>query len=148
MLRARLRGLSGWSDACILNVSSRGLLVNAPAPGVAGNRIELWHGEHVIVATIVWRKGTRAGLRSEGRIPVEEIMALSRAPMLQLTAQPWPGVERRKTQRPRLESRQFGRILEFAGVLLVALVLVAGAQAMVQSAFARPLAAIEAALAR
>jgi hypothetical protein len=146
MLRARLRALTGWSDGCILNVSSHGLLINAPASAVAGDVIELWHGEHVIIASIIWRKGTRAGLRSDDRIPVEDIMALSRAPMLQLTAQQWPSADRRKRPRQRRDSRLVGRAMEFAGLAVAAILLAGGALAMVEAAFARPLAAVRSAL--
>ena len=100
MLRARMRAPSGWSDACILNVSSRGLMINAPAAwATQGSTIELWHGEHVIVGTIVWRKGTRAGLQSDECIPVDAILADGQSAALQLTAASWPEVERRKTPR-------------------------------------------------
>ena len=78
MVRARMRAQSGWSDACILNVSSRGMLINASAPAVQGSTIEVWHGEHLIVATVMWRNGTRAGLHANERIPVEEILALAK----------------------------------------------------------------------
>ena len=85
MLHARMRASTGWTDACILNVSSRGLLINASATGaVTGSEVELRHGAHVIVAEVVWRKGTRAGLRTDQRVPVDEIMALSKAPAKEL----------------------------------------------------------------
>ena len=93
--------MCGWSDACILNVSSRGLMINAPAAAAAqGHTIELWHGDRVIVATVVWRR-PRAGLQTEDRVPVDDILALSSATTLQLTAAPWPAVDRRK--QPRAE---------------------------------------------
>src|SRR6476620_6966995 len=87
MLRTRMRAMSGWTDACILNVSSRGMMINAPAAIAAeGARVELWHGERLIVATVVWRKGTRAGIQAEDRIPVDEILSISQSSSLQLTA--------------------------------------------------------------
>lgn len=147
MLAARMRATSGWSDACILNVSSRGLLINASAaPAAKGSKIELRHGAHVIVAEVVWRKGRRAGLRSEQRVPVEEIMALSKAPSLQLTATQWPHADRRQTPRNHEESRERSRMFEFAGIVVVAVSLAAGLFSMVEAAFARPLAMVRAAL--
>src|SRR6187200_314323 len=90
MLRTRIRAMCGWSDACILNISSRGLMINAPAAVAAqGSTIELWHADHVIVATVVWRRGSRAGLQTDDRVPVDDILALSSATTLQLTAAPW-----------------------------------------------------------
>ena len=147
MLRARMRAPSGWSDACILNVSSRGLMINAPAAwATQGSTIELWHGEHVIVGTIVWRKGTRAGLQADECIPVDAILADGQSAALLLTAASWPEVERRKTPRTHETSRQRARIIEFAGMGLVATVLAAGMFVMVAQALAAPLHTVRAAL--
>ena len=145
-MRARLRAFSGWSDACILNVSSRGLMINAPSAVAAqGSTVELWHGEHVIVGTIVWRKGNRAGLQAEERVPVDEILAISHAAALQLTASEWPKIDRRRKARQD-HNRSQGRAIEFAGVAVIAISLVAGTCVMFEQAFARPIHAIEAAL--
>ena len=147
MLRARMRAPSGWSDACILNVSSRGLMINAPAAwATQGSSIELWHGEHVIVGTIVWRKGARAGLQADERIPVDAILADGRSAALQLTAASWPEVERRKTPRTHETSRQRARIVEFAAIGLVATLLAAAMIAMVAQALVTPLNHVRAAL--
>jgi hypothetical protein len=100
----------------------------------------------VIVARVVWRKGTRAGLQAEQRVPVEELMTLGQAPRLQLTAAGWPEVERRKRPRTHDDSRLRARAIEFAGLGLVAATLALGASAMVEQAFARPLTYVEAAL--
>lgn len=147
MLRARMRAATGWSDACILNVSSRGLMINAASAGPdRGSRIELRHGDHIIVAEVVWRKGTRAGLRTDDRLPVEDIMALSKAPQLQLTAAQWPTTERRRRPRSHDESRLRSRAIEFAGVAVIAVALGMGAVAMVEQAFAQPMQRIAAVL--
>lgn len=146
MLRARMRAGTGWSDACILNVSSRGLMINAPTVvALQGNVIELWHGEHVIVGTIMWKKGTRAGLQSEGRVPVDDILALNQGSALQLTAGAWPQNERRKRPR-RSDSRMRGRLVEFAGVIAISASLAIGAATVVGEAFARPMHVVAAAL--
>ena len=49
LLPARMRTSAGWSDACILNVSSRGALIHAKRPITQGSVVELRHGDHVIV---------------------------------------------------------------------------------------------------
>ena len=147
MLRARMRASSGWSDACILNVSSRGVMINAPSVvALQGNVIELWHGEHVIVGQVVWRKGTRAGLQAEQRIPVDDILALSHSPALQLTAGAWPHTERRKRPRDGELSRLQGRAVEFAGVIAIAGVLAMSAFTLFEQAFGRPMRYVEAAI--
>jgi hypothetical protein len=144
-----MRAASGWSDACILNVSSRGLMINAPAAcGAQGSTIELSHGEHVIVATIVWRKGSRAGLQADSRVPVDDLLAMSRSPSLQLTASQWPQVDRRKKPRSHEDNRFCGHAMEFASIAMIAVSLAAAALAMVDQAFARPVALVQSALAR
>ena len=149
MLRARLRAMSGWSDACILNVSSRGLMINAPSALAAqGSTIELWHGDRVIVATVVWRKGSRAGLQAEDRVPVDEILAISQSPALQLTAGSWPDVERRRNPRMHDNGRPRARLVEFAGSVAIACGLALSAFVFVEHAFVGPLQHIQAALGR
>jgi hypothetical protein len=146
ILPARLRAPNGWSDACILNVSSRGLQINSVQSAIQGATVEIWHREHVIVARVVWRKGNRAGLRAEQRVPVEELMTLGQAPSLQLTADQWPRAERRKRSRNQDENRMRARALEFAGMVIIAAWLAGGLLAMVGQAFARPMAVVEAVL--
>jgi hypothetical protein len=144
---ARVRATGGWADACILNVSSRGMMINAARPStIQGKTIELWHGERLVVATIVWRKGTLAGLRAEDRLPVEEILAGSREASLQLTAVPASGLERQVRAPDQAENRFRARAIEFAGVITVGGMLAAVALAMVEDAFARPLSAVMTAL--
>ena len=140
LLPARVRGPAGWSDACVLNVSSRGLMIHARATAEAGTVIELHHGHYAIVARVMWRNGAHAGLLSEERIPIEEIMILGEAK----AAKP-PDVERRRMPRAD-ESRARGRTIEFAGALAIAVILASGMVTMVQSALARPLAAVGAVL--
>jgi hypothetical protein len=142
---ARLRHGASWSDACILNISSRGLMIHTGRPIARGAEVELRRGDHVIVARVVWRDGGRAGLRSEERVPIDDIVTLGQSPALQLTA---ASGERRKHRRPGERSRIQGRAIEFAGVLVIAVSLAGAGFTMVESAFARPLAVVAAALGR
>jgi PilZ domain len=140
---ARLRHGSSWTDACILNISSRGLLIHTGRPLSRGAEVEIRRGEHVIVARVVWRDGGRAGLRADERVPVEDIVTLGRSPSLQLTAATG---ERRKHPRGQEGSRDRARMIEFAGVVAIAAALAVAGLMMVQAAFARPLAVAGAAL--
>jgi len=140
---ARLRHGVSWSDACILNVSSRGLMIHTGRPVARGAQVELRRGDHVIVARVVWREGGRAGLRSDDRLPIEDIVTLGKSPALQLTA---ANGERRKRARPEDRSRMQGRVIEFAGTLIVAASLAGAGFTMVEAAFARPLAVVASAL--
>jgi len=146
LLPARMRTSAGWSDACILNVSSRGLLIRANQTIAEGSNIELRHREHVIVAQVVWRCGQRAGLQAEDWVPVDEIMILSHTPLLQLTAGGPGQVERRKQPRTHDDSRLLGRMIEFASVAIIAITLSGGLYTLVAEALGEPMARIRLAL--
>ena len=147
VLPTRMRLGSVWSDACILNISSRGLMIRAARPIPQGSLVELRRGSHVIVARVVWRDGAKAGLQSEDKLPLDDILTLGQADAIQVTAGPRPpGVERRRQPRRHDESRLRSRALEFASVTLIAASLVGGALLMVEQAFSRPLAYVQAAL--
>jgi len=149
MLPARMRDGAQWTDACILNVSSRGLMIQSARVGSEGTLIELRRGDHMIVARIVWRDGSRAGLQSEDRVPVEEIMSVSGSQALQLVASEGALIERRRSYRPLgpvADSRLQGRTMEFAAVLAIAVTLAIGAWSTAQQAFSKPIERASAAL--
>ena len=141
---ARLRHGATWSDTCILNVSSRGLLIHTGRPIRDGSEVELRRGDHLIVARVVWREGARAGLRTLERVPVEEIVLLGRAAPLQSSVS---NIDRRRRPRPQQPSRRRGRAVEFAGVLGIVACLAAAGLTMVDAAFARPLTLVTSTLA-
>ena len=140
---ARLRHGAAWTDACILNISTRGLMIHTGRPITKGTQVEVRRGDHVIIARVMWRDGGRAGLRAKDRVPIEEIMTLGQSPMLRLTA---GAVERRKYPRPKDHSRLRGRVLEFGAAIAISASLAAAGPSMVQAAFARPLEMVSAAL--
>jgi len=146
ILPARMRTAAGWSDACILNISSRGLQIQASGCAPKGGDVELWRGDQVIVAQVVWRSGAKAGLRAEEQVPVEEILSLSQSPALQLTVGDGVDVERRAGLRAHHDSRLLGRALEFISVAVIAATLSTGMFLMVLEAIAKPLAAARHAL--
>ena len=145
VMPARLRHGSSWSDACILNISSRGLMIHTGRSIAQGSQVEICRGDHVISARVVWRDGGRAGLKTDERVPVEEIVTLAKTSPLQLTAVP---DGRGKKPRNHDRSRSRGRSIEFVGVLVIALSLAGAGLTMVESAFARPLALVAAVLDR
>jgi hypothetical protein len=147
VIPARLRTGSRWNDICILNISSRGLMIHSPRPSNEGSVVELRRGDHVIVARVVWRDGARVGLRSDERLPVDQILSAAQSDALQLTAARETTGERRKRPRRRHDdARLRGRALEFVGVGMIAASLAVTTWGMAQEAFARPMHAVVAAL--
>jgi len=146
MLPARLRAGAQWSDTCILNISSRGLLIHSARAAPEGSIIELRRGDQVIVARVMWREGARVGLQADERLPVEQIMSLGQSKALQLTASSGAAVERRKQPRTEVDARLRGRAIEFASVAVIAASMALTIWSMASEALARPMAAVSAAL--
>src|SRR5438270_4661112 len=88
VLPAQLRAGASWNDACILNTSSRGLMVHMTSPPPQGSYVELRKGPHVIVARVIWSDDQKAGLCSQDPIVVDHVVSASSAAQLQLTAEP------------------------------------------------------------
>ena len=95
----------------------------------------------------MWRDGSRLGLQSDNRVPVEEILSLGCSKSLQLVASEGALIERRKTPRVDADrSREQGRAFEFAAVIAATVVFASCAWGIAHQALARPLAAVQAAL--
>jgi hypothetical protein len=145
VLPARLRAGVSWSDTCILNISSRGLMIHSARATPEGSDVELYRGEHVIVARVIWRDGARVGLRSVDCLPIDELVALGKSAAAGLTP---PGArdERcRPLRRPAGEqARLRGQAVEFLGVGAIALSLALGAWGVIGKASGGPLARIAA----
>ena len=74
LIPARMRSESGWSDACILNVSSGGLLVYSAGGARPGTHVEIRRGGSLIIANVVWRSNQRIGLCSHHPVPIQEVL--------------------------------------------------------------------------
>jgi hypothetical protein len=147
MIRARMRSGVSWHDVCILNLSRRGLGIQAAEPPQRGTDVEICRGSQVIVARVMWAKGHRAGLHSQDAIAVQ---ALVRENPANDPGTATPKVERRRAPRSTLKqheaSRLLARSIEFAGIGLAALAFGLVALGSVQQALARPIAQVRAAL--
>lgn len=147
MVPARVRNGGKWGDARILNISSRGLMIHSGQAAPEGSVLELYRGHHLIVARVVWSDGLRAGLRTDDKLPVDEILSEGQSAHLQLIASEGALVERRNFRRPnRSDARMVGRMLEFAGVLALLAGMAACLYALAQQALQRPIASVEQAL--
>ena len=146
VLQARIRANRGWSDACILNLSPKGMLVYSPQPAKPGSVVEVRRGEQAFVARVVWRQNNRIGLRSQDRLEVEQVITgASSATALQLGAVD-SIADRRKRAREHDHSRLLGRMLEFASIAAVGAVLAFGAYSLVAQSLSAPFARVVAQL--
>jgi hypothetical protein len=146
VMPARLRSTAGWTDACILNVSSRGLMIHSARAGPRGTIVELWRGDLVIVARVMWQDGARAGLKSDEPISVGDVLSLSSSSAMTLTATRRVSGDRRARSRAEPDRRKQGRTIEFTGVVVIGCALAVTAYGMVEQTLARPMALIRNAL--
>lgn len=142
-----------WADAFILNVSSRGLLIQSAESLERGAYIELRRGDQVIIARVVWRVGSRAGLRAQDRVPIEAIVTTrgQRADRAADGATDPVGSDRRPEPRHDQthrhdRSRLRGRAIEFTSVALIGATLSFAVFSLVAEALADPLSKVRTAL--
>jgi hypothetical protein len=151
MVKARMRSGASWHDVCILNISTRGLGIQAADPPQRGAYLEICRGRHMIVARVMWTSGHRAGLKAQDSIFIDalvnEPVEAAGRPGGQGAPQP---VERRRAPRPIQQrhdrSRIAGRAFEFVCFAILASAIGITAFGAVEKALAQPLSTIEAAL--
>lgn len=146
VLPARLRNGGGWIDACILNVSSRGLLIHAKCEAKPGSEIELRRGGYLVTARVVWRSTHRIGLCSPDPLPVDDIIGCEAPPATVSGANGDIKVERRSRPRSHERSRERSRAIEFLSLVLAGTALAGAASAYAYEALSRPLKAVHEAL--
>ncbi|HET9397624.1 MAG TPA: PilZ domain-containing protein [Sphingomicrobium sp.] len=150
MIKARMREGASWSDALILNMSSRGLLVRSDRSPSRGSYLEIRRGPYVIVARVVWSNSGRFGVQTQDAVPADDLIEdpdrePSRAKSVATALQ-----ERRLAQRPADErlnaSRHRARLTEFVAISAVLGSIAVLAAQLLAEVVARPLDAVQAAL--
>lgn len=146
VLPARLRSGVRWTEACILNVSSRGLLIYARNNLQPGSLIEIRRGQQMVFARVVWRNNQRIGLHSPDPLPVAEIIrGETESPSL-----PAPcGAEladRPRAQRNAERSRESSRAIEFLSLVLVGILFAGAIGLQLVATLGKPLTTVQAAI--
>jgi hypothetical protein len=149
-VKARIKSPEGWRDASILNVSSRGLMIHSTCCSNPGGEVELRGGDQVIRARVVWRKGQRAGLRSDMVLPVIDILNLGDGGegKLALEAARRAGRCTRSNRSESFTAGYWTRLLELGSVLAIGAMIVIGLVTMGASLLLEHLGAVSAALGR
>lgn len=142
-LPSRMRVNSAWTDACIHNVSTRGLLVSSDGAPEPGAYIEIRRGQNVIIGRAVWKKDRFFGVRAQDRV---DLASLQAAP----TRGGAPGlrVERRSEDRFRQDAvaartlernRALSRLFQFVVIALAVVIAAVMVATAVYSVLAEPL---------
>ena len=146
---ARMRVGSAWSDVCIRNVSSRGMMLQSDSPPPRGSYVEVRRGTQVVIGRAVWVGGRALGVRTQDRVPIEAIVNEPRR-----TAAPSEGERRADRDRTAAvdAAKRAARSQRFASAFQFAVIAVAGlgaaglAATKVYEVLSRPAIAIQAAL--
>ena len=148
VLQARIRADRGWGDACILNLSSQGMLLYSAQPAKLGSVVEIRRGEQAIIARVVWRENNRIGLRSQGRLQLQQVVAGTDLATSQQVGTVNLTADRRKQERRFEHSRTLGRMLEFVSVSAAGALLALAAYSLVAHSLTGPFSQVIAGLAQ
>lgn len=152
MLNARMRVAATWNHVCILNISTRGLLIQAAEPPALGTYLDVHRGQQAIVGRVVWVEGHRFGVRTQDALPVEAIIHPGDPSIARLAGELATEAALVRRASPRAAqarheaSRMLSRSIEFALVALVAAAAGVTAFISVGQALGRPLAQLSATL--
>ncbi len=146
MLPARMRCASGWSDACILNISTRGLLIYSTGPAEPGSFVEVRRGSQLVVARVVWRQNKRIGLCAPDPVPIEQIITNDAAATAVQVCGGRTGLERRQLPRTAEKSQARARAAQFLAMVLIGSAMAGAAAIYVQRVLTHPLTAVSSAL--
>ena len=75
LIKARMRLNGAWGDVRIQNISSRGLLIQAPHAPEHGTYLEIYRVRYVIVARVAWADGRNFGVQTQDRLDVDGIIS-------------------------------------------------------------------------
>lgn len=122
LIRSQLRGAGPARDACVLDVSTRGLLATCANPPKRGAFVELVIHGQALTGQVKWSNGRRFGMTLRERVSVVALVANDGGPILL--------PERRTVQRQPLpavammsvDPSSFGRFTTFLTGILVAFV--------------------------
>jgi hypothetical protein len=81
MLRARLRDGGPERDACIVDLSSRGLAATADNPPRRGDFVEMIVGDIIVVGQVKWSSMRRFGMAFRERISVVGLLSGEAGPV-------------------------------------------------------------------
>ena len=143
LARAQVRaGLLLPAEACVRDVSSRGMLIQSAFPPRRGTYVEIILARQTVTGRVIWSKGRRFGISTRERVDLGAIVsgfqggpAPQAANHIAVRKKPSPG------GRGAL-ARTNGKMLEFGSLVVTALAMVAVAGALVQQTLGETVQAI------
>lgn len=75
MVRAKLRSGHSESDACVLDISTRGLAASSAVAPQRGEFVELAIGDNILIGQVRWSSGRRFGVAFRDRVSVIGVLS-------------------------------------------------------------------------
>lgn len=156
LVSARMRVGARWGSVRILNISSRGLLIQSPEPPPRGSYLEVRRGRYTIVARVVWASDGRFGVETQDPLSIDAIVREPdhSGPDCRQPSGAEEAVERRAQDPKRVSSAQrlersrtLARSAEFACIAFCGAAAAMMAYAIVEETLARPIGEAAAAIA-
>lgn len=153
LIPSRMRVGADWTDVCIHNMSSYGMLVGGDDAPAAGSYVDIRRGSHVIIGRVVWKKDRFFGVRTQDRLDIDGLInepRIAKRPQAQQTE-----AERRAQSRLLAEaviadkvekSRKLSSALQFGLMMVAGLAVSAIAASEVYDVLAEPLSTVGAAM--
>ncbi len=111
LLSVRVRAGATWSDACVVDMSPRGLGLRAAKPPERGSYVEVLSGADTIVARVAWSTPHQFGLITQDPLVMSALDGKS-GPKVRPIA--------RTPTAPAAGARRLGRAVEFTGIAVAA----------------------------
>jgi hypothetical protein len=152
LIPARMKHGVGWSDVCIRDISSKGMLVQAGSPPGRGAYVEIRRGAHIIVAKVAWSQERQFGLTTQDLLPIDAIIQNPQGGSFGRSAGAGPAVqvERRASARTTAQSHALSRhtssLMQYGFMLVLALAGAVAVMGFLRDAFTQSLGAVESAL--
>jgi hypothetical protein len=74
LVPCRMQADGNWADACIHNISSRGMMVAVDEPPRPGSYVDIRRGKLVVIGRVMWRRDRFFGVRTQDRISVDAVV--------------------------------------------------------------------------
>ena len=74
MIPCRMKSVRGWGDACIHNISSRGMMIACDDPLVPGDYVDIRRGRQVVIGLVIWRRDCYTGIRTQDVISADTLI--------------------------------------------------------------------------
>ena len=145
LIPARMKQGLSWTDVCIRNMSSRGLLLQGRSPPSPGSYVEIRRDNHIIVARVIWSNQNEFGAHAQDFLPIDQIIRGPEGAISAGDSRNEHQAERRAVPRPSFDrsheaSRQLSSVMQYGFMIIVGLSLAIATVSSVRKALISPLA--------